>query len=136
MRLGVFLCALVLAVAPLSAAEDPKPCPRCGKIHAQATDSAGEVVRLVNLERSRRGLPALVEVNNLGADAHARTMHSRRRMYHAGRWPENVAVGQRTPQHVMNTWMRSSGHRANILRRGRTQIDVGRSGNYWVQRFR
>ena len=28
---------------------------------------------------------------------------------------ENIAKGQRTPQEVMNSWMNSSGHRANIL---------------------
>ena len=29
---------------------------------------------------------------------------------------ENIAYGQSTPQQVVNAWMNSSGHRANILK--------------------
>ncbi|MCM3800408.1 CAP domain-containing protein [Caldibacillus thermoamylovorans] len=31
---------------------------------------------------------------------------------------ENIAQGQKTPKEVVNAWMNSSGHRANILNRG------------------
>lgn len=50
---------------------------------------------------------------------------------------ENIARGQRTPQEVMNDWMNSSGHRANILNASFTQIGVGyvSDGNYWTQMF-
>ena len=50
---------------------------------------------------------------------------------------ENIAYGQRTPQAVVNTWMSSSGHRANILNASYTQIGVGyvADGNYWTQMF-
>ena len=50
---------------------------------------------------------------------------------------ENIAYGQRTPQAVVNAWMNSSGHRANILSASYTQIGVGyvASGNYWTQMF-
>ena len=50
---------------------------------------------------------------------------------------ENIAYGQRTPQAVVNAWMNSSGHRANILNSSYTQIGVGyvASGNYWTQMF-
>ena len=53
---------------------------------------------------------------------------------------ENIAWGQRTPQQVMEGWMNSSGHRANILNERFTSIGVGyyqsASGvNYWTQLF-
>ena len=53
---------------------------------------------------------------------------------------ENIAWGQRTPEQVMQGWMNSSGHRANILNAGFTSIGVGyyRSASgtgYWVQLF-
>jgi uncharacterized YkwD family protein len=50
---------------------------------------------------------------------------------------ENIAQGQRTPQEVMQSWMNSSGHRANILKSDFTHIGVGycEQGNQWVQMF-
>ena len=53
---------------------------------------------------------------------------------------ENIAMGQRTPQEVMNSWMNSSGHRANILNPSFTTLGVGiaKDANgtiYWTQMF-
>ena len=50
---------------------------------------------------------------------------------------ENIARGYATPQAVVNGWMNSSGHRANILNASYTQIGVGyvAKGNYWTQLF-
>ena len=50
---------------------------------------------------------------------------------------ENIAVGQRTPAEVVNAWMNSAGHRANILNAAYARIGVGycASGNYWTQMF-
>ena len=50
---------------------------------------------------------------------------------------ENIAMGQRTPQAVVNAWMNSAGHRKNILNPSFTRIGVGyvASGNYWTQMF-
>ena len=50
---------------------------------------------------------------------------------------ENIAYGYGTPAAVVNGWMNSSGHRANILNASYTQIGVGycASGNYWTQMF-
>ncbi|MGP4042302.1 SafA/ExsA family spore coat assembly protein [Gracilibacillus sp. D59] len=50
---------------------------------------------------------------------------------------ENIAKGQETPYQVVQAWMNSSGHRANILNGDYTHIGVGyvRSGNYWTQMF-
>ena len=53
---------------------------------------------------------------------------------------ENIAYGQRSPEEVMNGWMNSSGHRANILNASFTTIGVGyyQAANgvkYWSQMF-
>lgn len=53
---------------------------------------------------------------------------------------ENIAYGQRTPQEVMNSWMNSAGHRANILSATYNQMGCGvaktSSGTYyWTQMF-
>lgn len=52
---------------------------------------------------------------------------------------ENIAWGQRSPEQVMEAWMNSSGHRANILRESFTHIGVGyyqeNGVNYWTQLF-
>ena len=50
---------------------------------------------------------------------------------------ENIAKGYATPQAVVNGWMNSSGHQANILNTSYTQIGVGyvAQGNYWTQMF-
>ena len=53
---------------------------------------------------------------------------------------ENIAYGQRSAEQVMEGWMNSSGHRANILNAQYTAIGVGvyRSASgtlHWVQLF-
>ena len=50
---------------------------------------------------------------------------------------ENIARGYNTPESVVNGWMNSSGHRANILNSTYTRIGVGyvKDGNYWTQMF-
>ena len=55
---------------------------------------------------------------------------------------ENIAAGQSTPEAVVDAWMNSDGHRANILTAGLAHMDAGFTfrendayGNYWVQLF-
>ena len=50
---------------------------------------------------------------------------------------ENIAYGQKSASSVMNAWMNSAGHRANILNASYTKIGVGyvESGSYWTQHF-
>ena len=50
---------------------------------------------------------------------------------------ENIAKGYASPEAVVNAWMNSPGHRANILNSTYTHIGVGYvpSGNYWTQMF-
>jgi uncharacterized protein YkwD len=114
---------------------------------------AAEVVRLVNIERANVGLAPLEIVSALQEAAFVRAeeiaqsfSHTRPdgrdpftvlaefgiNMYAAG---ENIAAGQRSPEEVMNSWMNSSGHKANILNGSFTKIGVGVEGFYWVQLF-
>ncbi len=53
---------------------------------------------------------------------------------------ENIAAGQSTPQQVMNDWMNSSGHKANILSPNYRDFGIGFTqggsyGYYWTQDF-
>lgn len=119
---------------------------------------AAEVVRLVNEERAKAGLPSLNVHTKAESAALLRAKEIERSFSHtrpngsnfstvlssagirfqsAG---ENIAYGQITPALVMNDWMKSSGHRANILNTGFTSIAVGHYQNsagvdYWVQLF-
>lgn len=116
-----------------------------------------EVVRLVNKERSSRGLPSLTLDWQLSRVARYKSQDMHDKKYFSHTSPtygspfdmikafgisykaagENIAKGQRTPQEVVNAWMNSSGHRANILNASFTRIGVGyvADGNYWTQMF-
>lgn len=53
---------------------------------------------------------------------------------------ENIAKGQKSPSAVMNSWMNSSGHRANILSSSYSSVGIGCAADssgtlYWVQVF-
>ncbi|CAM5343878.1 RNA polymerase sigma factor OS=Streptomyces glaucescens OX=1907 GN=SGLAU_30880 PE=3 SV=1 [Streptomyces glaucescens] len=52
---------------------------------------------------------------------------------------ENIARGQQTPEAVMESWMNSPGHRANILNCSFEDIGVGvhdgSGGPWWTQNF-
>ena len=126
-------------------------------VDSSVTSFEDEVVRLVNVERSKRGLRPLAEDWELSRVARIKSqdMHDNRYFSHtsptygspfdmmksfgikyrsAG---ENIARGQATPQAVVNAWMNSSGHRANILNASFTHIGVGyvADGKYWTQMF-
>ena len=116
-----------------------------------------EVVRLVNAQRAQNGLKPLAENWELSRVARYTSADMASRRYFSHESPtygspyqmmrsfgisfrsagENIAYGQRTPAAVVNAWMNSSGHRANILSSSYTQIGVGyhEAGNYWTQMF-
>ena len=54
-------------------------------------------------------------------------------IYDAG--GENIAMGASTVSGVMNQWMNSPGHKANILDEIYTHVGVGYYKGYWVQQF-
>ncbi len=102
-----------------------------------------QVVDQTNAQRARHGLPALVVEPALvhTARSHTTWMTSRRSLQHTSRpVAENIAMGQRNAPEVLNSWMNSSGHRANILNRNHRRIGVAAytaaDGNvYWCQQF-
>ena len=116
-----------------------------------------EVVRLVNVERTKNGLRELTEDWELSRVARFKSQDMKDNRYFSHTSPvygspfdmiknfgisyrsagENIARGQKTPQAVVNAWMNSSGHRANILNASYTKIGVGyvSDGNYWTQMF-
>jgi uncharacterized protein YkwD len=55
---------------------------------------------------------------------------------------ENISAGQPTPKDVVDTWMKSKGHRKNIIKKNISYMGVGYAkvansdyGHYWVQVF-
>ena len=65
---------------------------------------------------------------------------SRERLDQAGyggfTWGENIAFGQTSPAQVVDGWMRSSGHCANIMNPNFTEIGIGHDpSNQWTQNF-
>jgi len=120
-----------------------------------------QVLNLVNEQRANYGLSALKYSTVLEAVAysHSKDMAQNNYFSHtnlSGQSPfdrmraagisyrsaaENIAAGQRTPQEVVNAWMNSAGHRANILNSSVTEMGVGiysggSYGVYWTQLFR
>ena len=116
-----------------------------------------EVVRLVNEIRVKNGLKELREDWQLSRVARYKSQDMKDKNYFSHTSPtygspfqmmksfgityrtagENIAKGYSTPEAVVNGWMNSSGHRANILNSSFTHIGVGyvSGGNYWTQMF-
>ena len=116
-----------------------------------------EVIRLVNDIRQQNGLRPLTANWELSRVARYKSQDMVDKRYFSHTSPtygspsqmirafglsfktagENIAYGYATPQKVVDGWMNSSGHRANILNASYTQIGVGyvAQGNYWTQMF-
>ena len=137
------------STAPTAAATATKPTavPTPG-------DKAEQVTALVNEERSKAGLSPLTLDKELSANAAVRAEEIVHDFSHTRpngsafssaitisyrRAGENIAYGYPTAEAVMDGWMNSSGHRANILQPSFTKIGVGvvqRDNTlYWVQLF-
>lgn len=117
-----------------------------------------EVVRLVNDVRKANGLKPLLQDWQLSRVARYKSQDMRDLGYFSHTSPtygspfnmmksfgisyktagENIAKGYATPKAVVDAWMNSPGHRANILNPSYTHIGVGfvASGNYWTQMFK
>ena len=118
------------------------------------------VLELVNEERAKEGLGPLKLDEDLCAVAqmHCEDMVKRDFFDHInpdGKSPfdrmkdygisymaagENIACGQRSPEEVVDSWMNSPGHRANILSKAFGKIGIGYAeggtyGTYWAQCF-
>jgi hypothetical protein len=141
----------------------------CGGEYASIVDAGyeQEVLRLVNEQRALNGIPPLKRVTDLDAAAryHSADLGAddyfdhdtydrinndltfvcgpwdRIGSYYSGARGENIAAGYGTPEAVVNAWMNSPGHRANILSASSWEIGIGYydgSGSYyayWTQDF-
>ncbi|WP_304507680.1 CAP domain-containing protein [Anaerotignum sp.] len=114
---------------------------------------AQQVVDLVNAERAKAGLSPLQLDLSVTKAAQVRAKEIQSSFSHTrpdGRScftaldeagvsyrgaGENIALGQRTPEQVMNDWMNSDGHRRNIMNPNFKYIGVGVDGNAWTQLF-
>ena len=121
------------------------------------SDEAKEVLRLTNAERAKYGLSPLTLDTNLSRVAQEKAEDMKRNNYFSHTSPtygspfdmmkaygisyryaaENIAMGHKTPQAVVEGWMNSEGHRKNILNANYRKLGVGyvASGKYWVQMF-
>ncbi len=126
-------------------------------VNASVTAYESEVVRLVNEIRAENGLKPLTQDWQLSRVARYKSQDMKELRYFSHTSPtygspfdmmksfgisyrtagENIAKGYQTPKAVVNAWMNSPGHRANILNSTYTHIGVGyvAEGNYWTQMF-
>jgi uncharacterized protein YkwD len=129
--------------------------------HPRTTTVQDDVLALVNAERARAGCGPLVRQPQLDQAAQDWSMHMANNDafvhrsldqlasiygYAFSYVGENIAAGYTTPQDVMNGWMHSPGHRANILNCRFRDIGIGvvslapdaaplQYGWYWTQNF-
>lgn len=142
--------------------------PSTGNENASSPDRSSEtqiskaemILKLVNQERSKAGVPALTLSTKLTDIANTKAKDMADKNYFSHQSPtygspfdmlkhfgvsfsyagENIAAGQKSAQEVMQSWMNSSGHKANILNKNYTQLGVGyyeggQYGTEWVQLF-
>lgn len=143
--------------------EQPEPeCPTGGDLEFEALDAelvARQVLELINQHRKEAGVEPLVLGNKLCRAANIRAKeleelfsHDRpdgRRCFSVfgevdlnffGAMGENIAMGYRSSESVVDGWMNSTGHRANILSANYTALGVGYYQDddgvrHWVQMF-
>ena len=126
------------------------------KVEANAS-VVEEIATLVNKERSKAGLAPLTVDAKLTEVAQLKSQDMQSKKYFSHTSPtygspfdmmkkfnisyksagENIAMGQTSAEQVMEAWMNSDGHRANILDSKFTHIGVGyvKTGHYWTQMF-
>ncbi|MCK1998814.1 CAP domain-containing protein [Psychrobacillus psychrodurans] len=127
------------------------------KDEVKVTSEIQQVVDLTNKERAKAGLKALQIDTKLTQSAQAKSQDMKNKNYFSHTSPtygspfdqmksmgityksaaENIAMGQRSPAEVVDAWMKSPGHKANIMNGSFTHIGVGlsNSGYYWTQQF-
>ncbi|MCF3962734.1 CAP domain-containing protein [Streptomyces fuscigenes] len=147
--------------APVTKAPAPATTPHVVKAPASSApdaSAAAQILSLVNQERAKAGCSPLTDDPSLDSLAQnfSDEMAARDFFDHTdpdGKTPwdradaagvkslggENIARGQADPQAVMDAWMNSEGHRANILNCDYTRLGVGvhygTGGPWWTQDF-
>ncbi|WP_059172743.1 CAP domain-containing protein [Bacillus sp. FJAT-27445] len=138
--------------APQQAPAQKQTAPKAG-----ISKAAQQVIDLTNVQRQQNGLPPLKADAKLSGVALKKSQDMQQKNYFSHTSPtygspfdmmrdfgvsyrsagENIAMGQRTPQEVVQAWMNSEGHRNNILNREFTHIGVGfeQGSNHWTQMF-
>ena len=128
------------------------------ELPSSVTEFETEVVHLVNEIRVSNGLKPLTQDWQLSRVARYKSQDMKDLSYFSHTSPtygtpfemmksfgityrtagENIAKGYSTPKAVVDAWMNSPGHRANILNSSYTHIGVGyvANGNYWTQMFK
>jgi uncharacterized protein YkwD len=148
------LCALAVACAPALAAKQQPACPTASAVPADTNNKAivRATLCVLNAERAKQNQPALKLNTRLSkaAQGHARDMARKDYFSHdslsgadfvdrikhtgylngAGRWTvgENIAwaTGKlASPRAIVQSWMGSAGHRANILSGAFREIGIG-----------
>jgi len=116
-----------------------------------------QVVTLVNQKRAAAGLKSLTLNATLSNGARMKSQDMQKSRYFNHTSPnygspfdmmrslgisyrsagENIAMGYSSAEAVVNAWMNSPSHRANIMNASYTQIGVGyvSNGGYWTQWF-
>lgn len=151
-------CVLVPAAVPAPTAAQCTPTATWG---TNRPDLAGQVVSLINRYRVGKGLRPLGISASLTASSTWKSLHMAGAGYFAhddpapvsrsafqrardcgfngNAWGENIAWGYPTAQAVVNGWLASPGHRANIESPSFTSTGVGAAGAdgrlYWTQSF-
>lgn len=144
------------SAAPPPTTSEAAPPPSTKPAARVASSVAEQVLSLVNAERAGAGCKPLAEESHLtkAAQDYSDDMSARnffahtnpegvtfdQRIKNAGYskpGAENIAKGQTSAAQVMDAWMNSEGHRANILNCSLTKLGVGftKAGNYWTQDF-
>ncbi|KPB06498.1 CAP domain-containing protein [Bacillus sp. CHD6a] len=139
--------------APQQNAEKPATEQAAGAV----SEFEKKVVELTNAEREKQGLAPLQLDEELSKVAKEKSKDMQKNNYFSHNSPtygspfdmmkqfgveyrtagENIAQGQQSSEEVVNAWMNSEGHRANIMNENFTHIGVGHveEGNYWTQMF-
>ncbi|MFJ4868405.1 sigma-70 family RNA polymerase sigma factor [Streptomyces sp. NPDC088757] len=145
--------------APVTKRPTAPSSPTATKQDSGHTSVEEQVIALVNAERAKEGCGAVTGNSLLAraAQGHSDDMAARDFFDHTnpdGAGPgervtatgygwstygENIARGQQTAEQVMESWMNSPGHRANILNCSFKELGVGLhtgdGGPYWTQVF-
>ncbi len=142
------MCGTMLVLVALCATPDAKPTAE-SKPAATAKTAADlhaveqRILDETNRVRRRHGLRPLRLDRRLLSSArrHTSWMTRNHSLQHTSApVAENIAMGQRTAPEVLNSWMNSPGHRANILNASYTKIGISayrtKSGTvFWCQQF-
>lgn len=142
-----FLFAMPSAPQAKAPASDQTPAKQPAQIKQPAEPETYpievKIVELTNQERVRHGLrPLRLDFRLLrSARRHTAWMTRQQILQHTNQpVGENIAMGQRSTKEVVQDWMNSPGHRANILNVSYTRIGVSAYRTpdgtiYWCQQF-